>query len=186
LTVDAQRKKQFEAIWREHRLQVLAYCRRRAATTDAEDACSETFLVAWRRLDEVPPPPTAILYLYAVAGRVLSNQHRSLRRRSRLDTKLTNLGIAPSADPLHVVVRSAEDKLVDSAVARLGVRDREIVMLDAWEELTREEIAEVLGMTRDAVDQRIHRSYKRLGRALAPVLERPSLDSPPVAEGGGL
>jgi RNA polymerase sigma-70 factor (ECF subfamily) len=185
MTADHQTRKRFESIWDEHRLQILAYCLRRTTSADAEDACAETFLVAWRRLEEVPPPPQTILYLYGVAGRVLSNHFRSVRRRSRLDAKLSNLGIAPPEDPLHVVVRSAEDEIVVTAVARLGARDREIVMLDAWEELSREEIAEVLGMTRDAVDQRIHRSYKRLSRALAPVLDHPPLDSPPVAEGGG-
>ena len=58
-------------------------------------------------------------------------------------------------------------------------------MLDVWEDLSRTEIAEVLGMTRAAVDQRIHRAYQKLSRALVPVLEMSSLKSPPVAEEGG-
>ena len=185
MTTRDDSKTRFESIWEQHRLEVLAYCLRRTSAADAEDACAETFLVAWRRLDDVPPQPQTILYLYGVAGHVLSNHRRSLRRRSRLDARLSNLGVAPPVDPLHVVVRSSEDKLVDGAVSRLSRLDREIVMLDAWEELSREEIAEVLGITRDGVDQRIHRSYKRLGRALAPVLDYEPFDSPPVAEGGG-
>jgi RNA polymerase sigma-70 factor (ECF subfamily) len=158
---------------------------RRASSADAEDACAETFLVVWRRIDEIPPDPRALLALYGIARRVLSNQSRGFHRRGRLHTKLTNLGVAPPADPMHVVVQSADDRVVSEAVQRLKPTDREIVLLDVWEDLSRQEIAEVMGMTRAAVDQRIHRAYQKLARALGPVLEIRSIGSPPVAEEGG-
>jgi RNA polymerase sigma-70 factor (ECF subfamily) len=93
--------------------------------------------------------------------------------------------VAPVTDPLHVVVQSADDRLVFDAVQRLKRTDREIVMLDVWEDLSRQEIAEVMGMTRAAIDQRIHRAYQKLARALEPVIEIKSIGSPPVAEEGG-
>jgi RNA polymerase sigma factor (sigma-70 family) len=175
----------FEAIWRAHRHQVLAYCLRRATSADAEDACAETFLVVWRRLDEIPPAPKTLLWLYGIARKVLSNQTRAFYRRGRLHMKLTNLGMTPAADPMLVVVQSADDRVVIDAVRRLKPVDREIVMLDVWEGLSRAEIADVMDMTRAAVDQRIHRAYQKLSRALVPVLEISSLKSPPVAEEGG-
>ena len=92
--------------------------------------------------------------------------------------------MAPAADPMLVVVQSADDKVVTDAVRRLKPVDREIVMLDVWEGLSRAEIAEVMGMTRAAVDQRIHRAYQKLSRALEPVLEISPLISPPIAEEG--
>jgi RNA polymerase sigma-70 factor (ECF subfamily) len=73
----ADQRSRFERIWDEHRPQVLAYCLRRASGPDAEDACAETFLVVWRRLDEIPPPPGTILCIYGIARRVLSNQTRA-------------------------------------------------------------------------------------------------------------
>jgi RNA polymerase sigma-70 factor (ECF subfamily) len=73
----ADQRSRFERIWDEHRLQVLAYCLRRASGPGAEDACAETFLVVWRRLDEIPPPPGTILCIYGIARRVLSNQTRA-------------------------------------------------------------------------------------------------------------
>ena len=185
MTLQADDRSRFEAIWGEHRLQVMAYCLRRASSADAEDACAETFLVVWRRIDEIPPPPKAILSLYGIARRVLSNQSRAFHRRGRLHAKLTNLGVAPAPDPLHVVVQSAEDRVVSDAVRRLKSVDREIVMLDVREGLSRAEIAEVMGMTRAAVDQRIHRAYQKLSRALGPLLEIRSIASPPIAEEGG-
>lgn len=74
---EAGQRSRFETIWDEHRLQVLAYCLRRVSGTDAEDACAETFLVVWRRLDEIPPPPKTLLCIYGIARRVLSNQTRA-------------------------------------------------------------------------------------------------------------
>jgi RNA polymerase sigma-70 factor (ECF subfamily) len=185
MATQTEQRARFETIWRHHRSQVLAYCLRRASSADAEDACAETFLVVWRRLDEIPPDPKTLLALYGIARRVLSNQTRSFHRRGRLHTKLNSLGVAPVADPLHVVVQSVDDRVVSDAVHRLKPTDREIVMLDVWEDLSRAEIAEVMGMTRSAIDQRIHRAYQKLARSLEPVIETRSIGSPPVAEEGG-
>jgi RNA polymerase sigma-70 factor (ECF subfamily) len=185
MATQTDHRSRFEAIWRQHRRHVLAYCLRRASSADAEDACAETFLVVWRRIDEIPPDPRTLLALYGIARRVLSNQSRSFYRRGRLHTKLNSLGVTPVADPLHVVVQSAEDRVVSDAVHRLKPTDREIVMLDVWEDLSRAEIAEVMGMTRSAIDQRIHRAYQKLARSLEPVIEIRSIGSPPVAEEGG-
>ncbi len=176
---------QFESIYRQNRSAVLAYCLRRTEATEADDACSETFLVAWRRIEDVPPPPETLPYLYGIAGRVLSNHLRSIRRRSRLDEKLGNLGVDPPADPLHLTMQNARDREVADAVRSLRPKDREIVMLYAWEDLSRDTIAQMMGMTRAAVDQRIHRSYQRLARTLAPTLESSAINSPPIAEKGG-
>ena len=185
MTTQAAQRSRFETIWREHRHQVLAYCLRRAASADAEDACAETFLVVWRRIDEKRPAPKTLPCLYVIARKSLSNQTRAFYRRGRLHTKLSNLGLAPAADPMLVVVQRADDKVVTDAVRRLKPVDREIVMLDVWEGLSRSEIADVMGMTRAAVDQRIHRAYQKLSRALEPVLEIRSMKFPAVAEEGG-
>ena len=61
---------------------MLGYALRRTDNTDdAADVLAETFLVAWRRPDEIPPGPQARLWLYGTARRVLANQRRAERRR---------------------------------------------------------------------------------------------------------
>ena len=80
--------------------------------------------------------------------------------------KLGELGVADSADAGVVVLQTAGDRQVVAAIRRLKPVDREILMLSAWEELPRSVIAEMMGMTKAAVDQRIHRSYERLARML--------------------
>lgn len=163
---DVARLAEFERIYHAYRSRVHAYCARRRSLTDAADAVSETFLVAWRRLDDLPDEPDTLPYLYGVASRVVSNQRRSEGRRSKLTQTLRGLGVTPSIDPMTVVVRRSQDVEVANAVRRLKATDREIVMLDAWECLPREQIARLMGMSKSAVDQRIHRAYKRLARTL--------------------
>jgi RNA polymerase sigma-70 factor (ECF subfamily) len=182
---DDDERKRFESLYEDYRLQVLAYCMRRASSADAPDVCSETFLVAWRRLADIPQPPETLPYIYGIAARVLANQTRALRRRARLERKLQSLGVVVAPDPATLVLRSARNQEVAAAVRRLKSTDREIVMLYAWEELPRQMIAQMMGMTRAAVDQRIHRSYQRLARILEPALDTPTTHSPPIAERGG-
>jgi RNA polymerase sigma-70 factor (ECF subfamily) len=181
--VSTTRQRRFEDLYGEHRLDVMAYCIRRLGRHDAADACSETFLVAWRRLDDVPPPPESLPYLYGIANRVVSNQFRSLRRRGRLDARLTALGVTVAPDPSLLVVQSSRAQEIVAAVRKLKPKDREIVMLYAWEDLSRETIAGMMGMTRSAVDQRIHRANQRLARILEPQPE--SIPSPQIAQEGG-
>ena len=62
------------------------------------------------------------------------------------------------------MVQRAEYDAVLEAASRLNVRDREVLNLAAWEGLPHSEIAEVLGCSIAAVDQRLHRAKKRLAR----------------------
>ena len=69
---DAQR---FTALYREHHLRVRDFAQRRVGTDLAQEVVAETFLVAWRRLDDIPG--VAIPWLFRVALYEIAN----LRRR---------------------------------------------------------------------------------------------------------
>lgn len=162
----------FELLYAEHGRAVLAYAVRRATDVqDAADVVADTFLVAWRRLDDVPPTDAARLWLYGVARRVLADQHRSERRRQRLSERLRQeLPAALEGGP------PPPSGAVRAALARLGPDDQEILRLCGWEELTPREIATVLGISQVAVRSRLHRARRRLRAALeAPQPEDPNL-----------
>jgi RNA polymerase sigma-70 factor (ECF subfamily) len=180
------RQARFERLYQTHHLRVLAYCGRRAPPSEAEDATSETFLVMWRRFDELPPDDQVLPYLYGVASRVIANQRRSIRRRATLTTKLQNLGVAPPDSALFVVLRQEQHLVADKAVRRLPPKDREIVMLDAWEQMSRQEIAQIVGLSKMAVDKRLIRAYKKLGRQLGPLIDpgNAGISITPVEAGG--
>lgn len=159
------RSEDFERFYRQHAAAVLAYLARRCpSAADAHDALAETFLVAWRRPEEVPAGDAGRLWLYGVARRVLSNQRRGERRRGRLAARLR-------ADRQEAVVPGPDEVAggdeVLRALARLSERDREILLLAAWEGLSHGEIATVLGCSENASAIRVHRARGRLRDAYA-------------------
>ena len=155
----------FAALFRSHYDEVLAYCLRRLGHGEADDATSETFAVAWRRVDDLDWE-TARPWLYGVARGVLANRERSRARRKRLSGKLLGLGTSPVDAPEVIVVRSEQDAEVMAAVAGLNPRDREILLLSVWEELTAREIGVALDISTAAAEQRLHRAKKRFARTL--------------------
>jgi RNA polymerase sigma factor (sigma-70 family) len=180
-------RRRFELLFDRHRRSVLGYALRRVEEpADAADALAETFLVAWRRLDDVPGGEDARPWLLAVARRVLANQRRGERRRGGLAQRLaeeltaqlpaTDHGLAtqlPGADTAldHRVARVRE------ALARLTEEDSEVLLLAGWEELTPGQIAVVLGVRPVTARSRLHRARRRL-RAQLDALDAPSAPAP--------
>jgi RNA polymerase sigma-70 factor, ECF subfamily len=166
--VEAKRNETFERLFREHHAAVRRYALRRAPHDMAADVVAETFLVAWRRLDDVPTDP--LPWLYGVARRVLSNARRSADRGLALERRLAAAAVpAGISDPGESI---GEAEVVRAALARLSERDRETLMLVAWEELSSARAARAAGCTRAAFAVRLHRARARLAEQLA------SLESP--------
>ncbi len=64
-----ERRRRFEAVYAANFGPMLGYVLRRTGSgDDAADVVAETFLTAWRRLDDVPPGDRARLWLYGVAA----------------------------------------------------------------------------------------------------------------------
>jgi hypothetical protein len=68
----APRRARFDALFHEHHPAVQAYARRRVPPEVVDDIVSETFLVVWRRLDDVPEAP--LPWLIAVARNVVGTE----------------------------------------------------------------------------------------------------------------
>lgn len=163
---DDERRGRLEALYAAHAPEVLVYARRRTDHATAADVLSDVFVVAWRRLDEVPKD--ALPWLLGCARHALLNHQRADRRRSRLAARLNaNAPSTPFSLEAH------EHRLVQ-ALARLKERDREVLLLTAWEGLTTRQAARVLGCSPQAFKVRAHRARKRLADALLVVDSRPT------------
>ncbi len=139
-----------------------AYFRRRLKDwQSAEDAVSETMMILWRKRESVRQDSELRLFAYGIARNVLKNQQRTERRLVRLNDAVTqNLREEPPrSDP-------RADDLRD-ALLSLNERDREIVMLVAWDGLSGEEAGAVLGMTANAIRVRYHRARTKLKKYLS-------------------
>jgi RNA polymerase sigma-70 factor (ECF subfamily) len=162
----------FCALFEAHYAAVFRYARRRVADDLAADVASEVFVVAWRRLGEVPLEP--LPWLYGVARRVVANQRRGQERALRLSERVAvHAGAAQReqrrrGDPGEAVTASVS---FATAFGRLSVDDREVLALVAWEGLGAREVAAVLGCSVAAVTMRVHRARRRLRGSLACEIE---------------
>jgi RNA polymerase sigma factor (sigma-70 family) len=153
---NSDRESRFRRMCEAHTAAVLAYALRRTSRDDAADVVAETFLVAWRRLDDVDEG-SALPWLYAVARRVLLSQLRTARRQQAIAERVAAVwSEPPSSNPVLL-----------EALAGLSEREREVLMLTAWEELSSSEAARVLGCSATAYRIRLHRARNRLRERLA-------------------
>ena len=144
---------------------MLGYAIRRTADrAAAEEAVSETFLIAWRRLDDMPEE--ALPWLLGVARRVLANQRRAAGRRTP-DGPMVPLEAVADLDPRAAVAdRVADRDAFAAAFAALSPGDREVLALVSWDGLSPAEAAKVLDCSPATFYLRLHRARRRLLKEL--------------------
>jgi RNA polymerase sigma-70 factor (ECF subfamily) len=152
----------FERLYVAHAGAVRTYVRRRFKAHAADDVVADVFLVAWRRLGEVPDDP--LPWLLGVARRVLANRRRSAVRDAALRGR-----IQLERDSAEGWPRGSDDlsETVMAALERLGEPDREALLLVAWEGLTPGQAAAALGVRANTFSARLSRAKRRFEKALA-------------------
>lgn len=141
----------------------LAYARDAA---DAQDLYQDICYAIWKALPRFRGEASLRTFVWRIAhNRGLSHRARGWRgpEKLELDVELPDPG--PAADEL-VAERQRNDRLF-AAVRALPEAGREVVLL-ALEGLTHGEIAEVLGITENAVAVRLTRARDRLRAQLDP------------------
>ncbi|GAA5202047.1 RNA polymerase sigma factor [Rugosimonospora acidiphila] len=150
----------FETLYRLCYEDLLRYALRRTGRPEiAADVVADTFLVAWRRLADIPAEqPRA--WLFGVARNVLANQYRAERRgvdlAARLRTELSDATVVQPDAPAEV----------SAAFRTLSETDQELLRLVAWEGLSAAELSQALGCSANAARIRLHRARQRFAEAL--------------------
>jgi len=160
----ADRQERFRTIYDDNYDLIRGYALRRTATADdAADVVADTFLAAWRRLDDVPEGERARLWLYGTARKVLANHYRGQHRQRRLADRLES-----DRPPVNgaLVGDGPDPDRISAAFGRLSPADRDLLILVGWEELDPGQIAAVLGCVRATARVRLHRARKRFAKAL--------------------
>jgi RNA polymerase sigma factor (sigma-70 family) len=183
----SDREDRFRALYVSTRPLIVSYALRRSRTPeDAADVVAETFAIAWRRLDSVPHGDAAVPWLVVTARLVVANMGRRTEHRHSVIAKLGNefrAALTTSVSP-----QDERALVAKRALERLSNRDREIIMLVAWEGLSDKDVGTVLQCSPAAARIRLHRARTRLVDALAheeptekqshPAGHKPSMDSP--------
>ena len=178
----------FQALYAEHHARVYAYAVSRVGRQLADEVVSEVFLVAWRRLADVPAP--ALPWLIAVARNTACGQFRGSARQRSISAELRAWVTEAELSEPDVADAVSERISVLTALAALPEADRELLTLVAWHGLKPNEAAQVVGCSTATYFFRLHRARRRLERAMADPPERavagapePAVADPPADRG---
>lgn len=154
----------FARLYDEHWDDLRRFCQRRCASSvDADDALAETFTVAWRRIADIPEGSAERPWLFVVARNLLSEHYRrgdwlenvTDRLRAELMTK------TPVAIPGRDTPRD-DLEVALQALLQIDDADRELIELVAWDQVSHQEAAEILGCSVNAIAIRLSRARSRL------------------------
>jgi RNA polymerase sigma-70 factor (ECF subfamily) len=140
-----------------HLPEVVAYARRRGSR-DPEAVGAEALTIAWRKLADVPLDD-ARPWLFATARNLLLAEWRGASATDGRGGISETVAEAEPGVEIH-------DPELERGLRALSVRDREALLLVAWEDLTPALAARTLGVSQAAFRVRLHRSRKRLRRLL--------------------
>jgi RNA polymerase sigma factor (sigma-70 family) len=161
-------------LYERHAPAVFRYLARRAGSPAAEDLLSEVFIAALAGRTRVVAHDSgsALPWLYGIAMNVL---RRHFRQAAAQWAAAEDQGVDWDAVDARLDAEAKRGQL-RSALNVLSERDRELLLLVAWEGLTPAEAAEVLGIGKAAARSRLHRARRRALQAL----DRSGPDRPAV------
>ncbi len=156
----------FRRVFNAHYDAVARYCVRRLPREDVDDAVAQVFVVAWRKVEQMPEEDATLLWLYRISHYEVSTMRRSARRRDDLHSKVAGLARPVARSAESAVTQHSEHEAVMTALDTLSGPDREVIFLRSYEELPIADIASVLDCSRDAAAKRLSRAHERLRRAV--------------------
>jgi RNA polymerase sigma factor (sigma-70 family) len=155
----------FTTIYRRYHTRVLGYALVHSRRDVAEDIAHETFLTAWRKLEEIPSDDP-LPWLLGVARNHRLKQLAAGHRREAIAERIERL-----SDERDTAAWDTGDLVVEraaglAAFASLPETDAEVLILSAWYGLSAARAATVLRCTKALYYVRLHRARRRLARAL--------------------
>jgi len=159
----------FALLFDRHFVAIHAFVARRLGRNLADDLAAETFLVAFDgRIGYDKSRPGAAPWLYGIASNLVARHKRAEERRYRAIARSASESHAPAAVPdidsrLDAAARRGA---LAEALAGLAERDRSVLLLVAWADLSCDEVAQALGIPPGTARSRLHRSRKRLKAVL--------------------
>lgn len=170
----------FGDLYARHARAVQSYCLWRTADLQsAEDATATVFLEIWRKRERLAlSTDSATPLLFGIATNVLRQQWRSRRRHRDALERVRSAGAPlPSDLETEAIARLDAIRQLNAAGAEIRAlprRERDVLALIAWGELSYEETAIALEIPIGTVRSRLARARRRLGDAFPDAISAPS------------
>ncbi len=155
----------FEAVYEAYRPRLFGFLVRLSRRRDlAEDLLEETWLRLVARTATLNEDARLAPWLFAVARNLYFSWRRSRAVDADRTSELDPSWPAPEtgASPFEIAARAELERTVEAALARLPLRDREVLLLVGVEGLTPAEAAGVCGVPAVTLRARLHRARERL------------------------
>ena len=164
--------REFGALYARHAAAIHRYVVRRLGDAVADDVVAETFLIAFRgraRYDSARR--TASPWLYGIASNVIAKHHRAETRMYRAYLRAgAEAGAEPTLDRVENRVMAAGwQRELAGALVQLSAKDRDVLLLIAWADLSYEEISQALGIPVGTVRSRLNRARRKVRSALGDI-----------------
>lgn len=172
-------KHAFEVLIRRHQRSVLNFIFRfMGHRTEAEDLTQEVFLRIWKAAGTYKPEAKFTTWLYRIATNICINKQRSIRIR-RLFAKFHSAEQRRRSKDSSIIGEGAElltpeDRLIDSeqsvrllnALNELPTSQRLAIVLKIYDEMSYQEISQIMDRSISAVDSLLIRAKKNLREKL--------------------
>ncbi|WP_433236666.1 RNA polymerase sigma factor [Streptosporangium sp. CA-135522] len=159
----------FAALFDRYSEMLYRYLSRRLGPEAAEDLVGETFLIAFARRSRYDPAyADARPWLFGIATKLVSRHHRTEGARYRaLQRSTAEDTVEGPADQVSAgVTAQASRPALTSALAGLPAKDRDVLLLIAWGDLSYEEVARALDIPVGTVRSRLNRARRKVRAAL--------------------
>ncbi len=163
LEVGAGSEAAFTTLVNRHQNSLLNFFARMGASSDCEDLAQETFVRLYRYRGRYEPAPRFTTFLYHLARNVWADRGRKIIRIERLAAEFQNeVEIAGQLGPK----RASESVDIEGALARLSPKLREVIVLNIYQGLRYQEVADVLEIPLGTVKSRINLALTALKEIL--------------------
>lgn len=153
----------FTVLVRRYQNLLLNFFARMGASSNCEDLVQETFIRLYRYRDRYRPTARFTALLYHLARNVWADSGRKAARFEKLTFRLR----AESAIPIETDFTNPGERLdVDAALQKLSPKLREVIVLNIYQRLRYQEVADVLGIPLGTVKSRINLALAALKKIL--------------------
>jgi len=163
----------FNEIVMQYQDDVIGLCFRYVGNqVDAEEVAQEVFVRLYQSRDSYEPRGKLTTYLYRIAVNRSLNFIRNQRRRKWLsfDKVQRSHSLSDPENPESAFERQEQEAMIQEAIQALPKNQKTVLILRRYQELSYEEIAEIMGCSIPSVESRLFRARQTLRKTLKPFI----------------